>query len=163
MKTLYQALTQKLAENPKLKTLDLYNQKFFSDEGQSLALPAVLLEFGNINWARNKQGVQQGEVNIRVYILLDLYEDFYAGADTQSRALAMFDFVEEVYLALQDFSGDNFSPLERKSSEIPSDFDSVMVHILSFRTVYSDSSKAQNSKYTKVEPDIAPKRVGIDP
>jgi hypothetical protein len=162
MKILYQALANLLATNEKVVTVDLYNQNYFNEGKKTLALPAILIDFGTTPWSRNKQGVQQGEMTIRFHIVNELYEDFFEGAETQSRALEIFDFVEEVYLLLQDFSGETFSKLERTQTDTDTNFDSVIIHILTFKTLYTDTTKADNSKYIKIEPDIEPKRVGID-
>lgn len=164
MKDLYQLISEKLAVGaPSLRHIDRYNQSTIEGQNTPFLLPAVLIDFGNPTWTRNNNvGVQQGLFEIRIHIFQEIYENFLEGDNTQQKALETFDLIQNIYLVLQDFSGVKFSPLERKSNETPNNWNTFLEDVIVFSTIYTDTSKQENSKYTKVEPDIHPFRIGID-
>lgn len=164
MKDLYQAISGKLGLSvPMLRHIDRYNQSTIEGQNTPFLLPAALIDFGNPTWTRNNNvGIQQGTFEIRIHIFQEIYENFLEGDSTQIKALETFDLIESVYLALQDFSGEKFTPLERTSNETPNNWSTFMEDVIAFSTIYTDNTRQQNSKYIRVEPDIDPFRIGID-
>jgi hypothetical protein len=159
MKTLYKAIAEKLQGDLGC-FVDIWNrQPERQNEQHPLLLPAVFVEFVSATSLRSKNGVQQLGVNLTLHLVQESYSDSYEGAETQAKALAVFDFTEQVYVSLQDFAGEKFSPLERKATRYDDNYSNVIVFEIDFYTIYQDTSKKDASEGLLIEPDLEPQRI----
>jgi len=159
MKALYKAIAKKL-QSDLACYVDIWNrQPDRQNEQHPLFLPAVFVEFVQANPVRSKNGVQQLSVNLTLHLVQESYSDSYEGAETQAKALEVFDFVEQVYVSLQDFAGEKFSPLERKATRYDDNYSNVIVFEVDFHTIYQDTSKKDASEGLFIEPDLEPQRI----
>jgi len=158
MKDLYKNIAQKLKTEIGC-CVDLWNkQTERQSESHPLFLPAVFISLKEAVVQRSKNGRQQLLVSITLYVVQESYSDAFEGAETQDKALEIFDFLEQVYVVLQDFGGEKFSPLERKSTRFDDNYTSVIAFEVDFNTIYEDTSKI-DSKQLRVKPDLEPQRI----
>ena len=163
-KELFLAISNKLsatfADDPKKVWIDFWNNQIDEPNTKSypLFVPAVFIEIQETVYNELYEGVQRGDVSIVIHIVQEHYSDTYAGNPDQARALEIFDFTKRVYLAIQDLSGTNFTPLERTSQRLQERFDRIVKHEIRFKTFVEDVSKKldNDTKSRKVNPDIYP-------
>ncbi|GAB4129586.1 MAG: hypothetical protein Fur0027_14560 [Raineya sp.] len=159
MKALYKHIAQKLQADLGC-FVDIWNrQPERQSESHPLFLPAVFVGFKEASVQRSKNGVQNLLVNITLYVVQELYSDTYEQAESQSKALESFGFLERVYVALQDFGGENFSPLQRKSTRFDDNYSNVIVFEIDFETLYQDTSKKDADDRILIEPNLEPQRI----
>ena len=159
MKTLYKHIAQKLQTELGC-FVDIWNrQPERQSESHPMLLPAVFVGFKEAGVQRSKNGVQNLLVNLTLHVVQELYSDTHEQAETQTKALEVFDFLERVYVVLQDFAGENFSPLERKSTRFDDNYTNVVVFEIDFETIYRDTSKKDADDRILVEPDLEPQRI----
>ncbi len=159
MKALYKHIAKKL-QNSLGCHVDIWNrQPERQNEQHALFLPAVFVEFVTANVVRSKNGIQQLKIDITLHIVQESYSDSFEQAETQEKALEVFDFLERVYVALQDFAGENFSPMERKRTRFDDNYTNVLVYEMDFETIYQDTSKINANNDLRIEPDLEPQRI----
>jgi hypothetical protein len=143
---------------PELKRIDLYNTDQFEtyEQDHPLPLPSVLVEILPITWQRTKQGIQQGKLTLRFHLGQELYSDSWQDSPSQNRALEVFDLLQRLYLALQDFAPPNCTLLERVQTNTDTQYKNCIVHITEFVCTYNDDTKAIDidSQYQTINPDL---------
>lgn len=159
MKSLYKHIAEKL-HTELVCYVDLWNrQPERQSESHPLFLPAVFVGFKEAKVQRSKNGVQNLLVSLTLYVVQEVYSDACEQAETQGKALEIFDFLEKVYVAVQDLAGENFSPLERKTTRFDDNYTNLIVFEIDFETIYQDKSKAESDDRLLVEPDLEPQRI----
>lgn len=112
--------------------------------------PAILIHLGEREWEVTGKGVQRVEgAEVKITLVQDNYSQTFDGASNQEEAMqAVLDFPEQVYLALQDVSGEGFSSLNRVS-EGETLFDNVIiVDEITFHTTIIDTVKLDAGSVT---------------
>jgi hypothetical protein len=158
MKQLYKDIAYTLKSNLGC-FVDIWNgQTSRQNEQHPLFLPAVFVEFKTATVLKSKNGVQQLRVEITMHVVQEIYADSFEGAETQEKALEVLDFLEQVYVCMQDLQGIDYSPLERKTTRFDSNYTNMIAFELDFITVLQDSSKQNADERLLVEPILEPQR-----
>lgn len=140
--------------------IDIWNDQVNKQtDNYPLFLPAVFIEFPKANYRRNGDGIQQGNALVIVHVCQNhVGVDTHEGAYNQS--FEYLTFVQNVYLALQDLSGDSFSPLDRvETGQVPK-ISHVIENIIVFSTEVFDKTKYDEyqNELEPVTPDIQPEK-----
>lgn len=153
---LYKALSQHLAEKvPKLKRVTLWNGQMNDPEKHyELVTPAVFIEFSSVVWDNALRGIQTGELVLSIMIASNHLGDFAAGSMSQDLAIGSLVMLEDIQLALQGFSGALWSPLQRLTTEVDHDRDSIIAHTMTYRCTVTDPSADELCKLTEAFPQI---------
>lgn len=131
------------------KIIDLFADQV-NRSGESNALrPACYIDM-LVNWQGKGQGVQEGAVELDVYIVVDHYNDTYSGSPKQQEGLAdIFDLAQLVYIALQGLEGELFSSLLRISTDLDSNYTHAYTVKHKFECTIIDSD-VRKQRYTRV-------------
>ncbi len=155
------------AELPSLRWVDKENGQFrLMDQGFPIPLPAITIGFARAEYTSNGQNVQEGQATIRIRIGYESYADSFEGSSNQAESLKYYEFQEQVYAALQGFSGTNFSALERVAEEDDEDHDAMIVTIIDFATMITDTGAITAKDYVLATIDPVPehqKNLPINP
>lgn len=153
---LYMALAERLATQvPALKRVTLHNDQI-EDSGQHYEAlhPSVTIEFTSIAWSDASRGVQTGDATISVIVASQQVGDYDHGAHSQVFALDSLRLLEDVHRALQGWSGACWGAFSRVSSEVDHRRDSVVAHVLSYRTQVTDATADILNTMVLVRPAI---------
>jgi hypothetical protein len=139
MKTLYQNIRSQIESETSVTHVRLWNnQVSFAREGQQIPWnggKAVFIDFPNIPWLQGGKGTQRTGDNfyVRLYLVFESYN-----TSENEEDLALFDFREEVYLAVQDFKPTQASKLSRINENTDTSHDNLYVWIMDFSTTFQD-------------------------
>jgi hypothetical protein len=120
----------------------------------ALPMPAALISFRTPNWSSALSGVQQGSTTIRVRILWENYADSFQGSINQDKAIQFFEFNELAHKALQGFSGEFFSGLDRNADDEDDDHTNVVITDMFYATIITDDS-SDNTGFEPITDPLA--------
>lgn len=141
MKTIYNALIERLKTLPKLKYIDMDTGQlevpFSSTKRPPLAYPAILI---SIAVTRTKELTERSQL-CSATVTLRLADDTpmrtAAHRSERTASMEIYDLVEEVRDTLQGFTGgEAFSPLSRVSQERERISDGLFVCRMTFETTF---------------------------
>ena len=142
--------------------IDNYRGQDETDNDLMLFDKAIYISLQPLTFV-DDNGVQKAsEANMLVHIVQNIYEDAHQSGGQRTEFLnARHDFAQIVYAALQNYSGDFFSPLKRVGYAHDSSPNNFVRDVITFATDITDNSVNVNDIYTKIEPDIEPRRYAI--
>jgi hypothetical protein len=148
---------------PGLKWVDRNNgQLQHMDNELPIPRPAILIEYGRFEWKTLGGKTQLGQGTIKFYLLWENYASTFetpnGASSNQDEALKFFEFLEQLHLALEGFSGELFTPLSRVADVDDTNHDNLMVPSMEYSTQVSDTSAIQNKNYVTINPGITVKR-----
>lgn len=117
---IYESVKGRLVkELPWLETIDLdKGQVGRGERNYPLSLPAAYIRLGRIDW-ESRAGLQEGDIELGVTLVLESVQDTYAGAEAEREALREVDLEEAVYEALEGYSSAAHSGLNRRATLPP--------------------------------------------
>jgi hypothetical protein len=140
---------------PALAWFDKQMGQFTNSElAQAIPLPCILMEYQPFTWVTVGKNVQRGNGNIRFYIYFENYADAYTGSMNQDLALQFFDFTDFANLALQGFSLDHMTALQRVGDNEDSAEDMIITSQVDYGTILTDVSTEEALRFTIVDPDV---------
>lgn len=141
-KDLYIALRHQIERLTSVKHVRLYNNQFQNmDKENTFAFPCVFIQFLDLNWSTETEGIQKGLATIRLHV----------GFETLAREdLGKFDVIDdEIHKYVEGFTGEDFTRLSRVNEEQDIDHDNVYVWLMDYSTEIIDCSGARRGKMTK--------------
>lgn len=140
---------------PSIKWIDKYNSQILNLAKElPIPYPAIFLQFVTFNWTTASNKVQKGSGIIRVYVAFENYADSYLGSVNQDKALAFFEFNQEVYKALEGTSGPGFTGLSRVTDTEDVDHDMLILSVTDYSTQLLDDSADETKNHQLVDPDV---------
>lgn len=104
-----------------IQHVDIWNnQTEVLDEEVAFALPAVFIEFGDINWKHLRGGKREADVTITLHILTDSRTQEYRDN------IAVFDLLDGMYRQLHGANGNQLGTFTLINSITDNNFDEVM-------------------------------------
>lgn len=159
-KTLFLALQKRLKAN--IATLNWVDKNMGQlnnlEQYHVFPMPAILIEFGRTEWEGLGEGLQQGVSIVRFQLIYENYYDSDSENESEeiSKALAFFDFVEEVNAVLHGFEGDGWSPLIRIGEDEDNDHQNFVNTIVEYQTLLQDKSGQKVYKEVPVDVEAIP-------
>ena len=101
-KQIYLAIIEKLSEVTAIQHFDLWNRNVEFIEDEVYAMPAVFIEFGEINYKSVKDAVQSAILTISLHIVTQVTALSDSGSSTQTDALAFFDLIDSIHVKFYD-------------------------------------------------------------
>ena len=156
-KALYIALEARLKESAVgIKYIDLFNNQL-QNKQEVLSYPCVLIAY-NAGYDSLSQGVQKASLRLTFYLAIDITGlSSYEGSGNQASALAVFDTKDKIHQALQGYSADFFTALNRIEEIQDTDYQNIQVFQLVYETELTDIAAWTGNQYievTGVEPEI---------
>jgi len=147
IENLFENIANRLEEQVEaLQWIDLdYGQLEISDNNYPCLFPCALIDFPTITYS-DETGSQQGLADIRIRIGSDVYkedQDGCAQAPHRGKASELLQLTTAICEALQEWSGDDFTPLTRYSLQSEKHEDGLKVFTLLFKTVVNDDNAIQ--------------------
>jgi len=131
MKEVFTSIKSLISTNINVNDIRRYNNQVsrLSTGKSTLYLPSILIEISNIEYTFRSVKYHKGIADLNIHIVT---EDFDDGEK-------LYDLEEEVNNLLDKYSdGINFEPLLKVSQEVDSDYDNVIVSILTFELHFVD-------------------------
>lgn len=141
-KQIFQSICARLAERvPEVKFLDLWNNEVQTLNGGAVwPLPAVFVEFEQIEWRQQNNGVRRGDVAVRLHIITRAVTTHGHTDPKQSDALAFLDLIDRVNAAMQGLRGENFSGFQLTTSATNYDHAELMESVERYVTSAQDTT-----------------------
>lgn len=113
-KDIINAVFNRISDNvPEVKFIDLWNEHMADiTGGASWPMPAVFIEFEEIQWRQEGLNSRRADVGLRLHIITQAVNTSSGHTDANMQsALEYFDLIDRITASLQGLHGDNFSPL----------------------------------------------------
>lgn len=119
-----------------IKHVDLYNSQIaYIQQEQAFFTPAVFIEFADISWQHQLQGITEADINIRLHVITD------SRVGRWSDVLNIFELLRDINIALYGLSSnDGVGALTLTGSITDSDFDELQHNIETYTTHVTDRS-----------------------
>lgn len=117
-KELYLKISKQLEGVEKIQHVDLWKSqlpKKTSDNSYPFGFPAAFISIADIDWEDMTQAVQEGQVNVSIYIFFERGGDTFDTAIDKEQSLAVLDTITNIIDKVQWLSSDNFRPLCQNS------------------------------------------------
>lgn len=141
-KDLYLAIKAKIKEKTCIKHVRLFNNQFENMEKEdTFAFPCVFVQFLNLDWSTETEGVQKGDTTIRLHV----------GFETlKTEDLEKFDIIDDqIHKYIEGLESEDFSKLSRTNEEQDVNHDNVYVWLMDYGTNLLDDSGARQGKMVK--------------
>lgn len=138
LKEFYQLIADRLKNQiPDIQTIQPFNKQIENEKNEKpFRYPAVFFDFTNLNYRSETTGTQKIDVEFELHV-----------ATSELRpTFDLWDLCEQIGVALQNYSGDNFSDITQRNSIPDNDHDRVNVWRLTFGCTITDESKLKQSK-----------------
>ena len=146
LKEIYLAIAAKLAlivdkdSNPIFRHIELYNNQWqYLDKIKPMKYPCCLIEFTDIPFEQMSNKVQQANTMIRLHVASHGLQDNKYGSTGHEYTLDHLVLVDIVNKWMSGFNGTNFNSFTRIGLSTDHDHDSVIVHVITYRTRVEDS------------------------
>lgn len=129
-KEIYRTLCKKLKGIPEcdIQHIDLWNRNVeFIEQEDGWSRPAVFIEFGQIEWnpvVGNR--IIRGDGTIKLHIVTDWKGGTADGSEFQEESLAVFDFSQKIYEAINGLSGSHYSSFTLSQSHTNHDHEDIV-------------------------------------
>lgn len=118
-KDIINAVFNRISNNvPEVKFIDLWNEHMADiTGGSSWPMPAVFIEFEEIQWRQEGLNSRRADIGLRLHIITQAVNTTSGHTDANMQsALEYFDLIDRITASLQGLHGDNFSPWMLTSS-----------------------------------------------
>lgn len=140
-KQIYQAIVERLtARVEAIRFISIWNNNIAVLGGGAVwPRPAVFVEFETIEWTQQGNRARRGDVAVRLHIVTDAVNfNGSSDADRQEKALAYFDLLDGINAAMQNLSGENFTPFMLTSSATNHDHAELIENVERYITSAQD-------------------------
>lgn len=97
--------------------VDLWNDEVNQlNGGTAFALPAVFVEFEQIDWHQENNGVRRATAGVRLHVITRAVPTHGHKDPRMAEALALFDLLNDINRAMQGLRGDNFAGFQLTTS-----------------------------------------------
>lgn len=143
MKTIYNAIMNKLTEVSKLKWIDLDRGQLEEQDRASIAFPGaiILIEIPGCKSLTDKIQDCKAVITVRLaWNITPARTSSKAPDAARNSSLEIYDTISEVYACLQGFETQNFNALSRTSQGKESRSDGLFVYKIVFECEFEDNS-----------------------
>tara|TARA_R110000796_G_scaffold74629_10_gene167833 strand:- start:827 stop:1327 length:501 start_codon:yes stop_codon:yes gene_type:complete len=142
-KNSYIAIRDRILLETEVKTSRLYNSQFDNESQEATyTLPAAFIEFSELVYRSNAEGVQEVDARIRIYV---------GASSLKTEDLEVLDLLETVHASLQGFLAvPDSTPLDRVFEGQDVNHDAVTVWVMDYETRLTDTSGSRNNKLISI-------------
>lgn len=141
-KQIFQTICTRLADRvPDIQFIDLWNNNVATLSGGAVwPMPAVFVEFEEIEWRQQNNGARRGDIAVRLHIVTRAVATHGHTDQKMPDALAFLDLIERINTAMQGLRGDNFSGFQLTTSATNHDHAELMESVERYVTNAQDIS-----------------------
>ncbi|AGB29737.1 hypothetical protein Prede_2598 [Prevotella dentalis DSM 3688] len=157
-KDILQAIAGKLSESiPEIKFIDLWSEQLaMLQSGPTWPVPAVFVEFEQIDWHQMANHARTADIGIRLHVITRCvkYNGIFdrrqvnvmkAGATRVGAALDYLDLLDRINAAMQSLSGENFTSFMHTTSSTGNNLGELMESVERFVTRARDLSAVRKA------------------
>ncbi len=158
-KRLYLAIIERLKGlNLGIKHFSLWNNDVYSlTKAKAFAVPAVFVEFEDIDWTQLMNRARSAQVRIKLHILTATYATPEDGNPKQEQALECLDLTERIVDGLIGLDGHGFNSLMHVYTHTDHDHEEVWDNEETFITQVTAKSQRQVTTVTGADLSIGKK------
>ncbi len=109
-KQIFKAIADAVAAVPGVAFVDLWNNQVqLLNGGSAFPVPAVFIEFEQIDWKQQNMGARRGALAVRLHVVTRAVPTHGHNDPRIGEALAVFDLLDSINAAMQDLRGTDFS------------------------------------------------------
>lgn len=129
------------------------------DQFEVFPMPAILIEFGRIEWTSLGNNIKQGLCRVKLIVVFENYSAANSETNDAERNIATehFDFCELVKKKVEGFQGTGWSKFNFVADEEDNDHQNFIVTPMEFETLLTDDSTAKDGDEVDVDPDVTVK------
>lgn len=141
-KKIFQAICARLAERvPDVKFIDLWNNNIQTLNGGAVwPLPAVFVEFEQIEWRQQNNAARRGDMAVRLHIVTRAIPTHGHNDPKMPGSLEFLDLIDRINAAMQGLRGDNFSGFQLTTSATNHDHAELMESVERYITSAQDTT-----------------------
>ena len=141
-KQIFQAICTRLTDRvPDIQFIDLWNNNVATLNGGAVwPMPAVFVEFEEIEWRQQNNGARRSDIAVRLHIVTRAVATHGYTDQKMPDALAFLDLIERINTAMQGLRGDNFSGFQLTTSATNHDHAELMESVERYVTSAQDTS-----------------------
>lgn len=145
-KITYLAIKEKLLALENVKHCLLFNSQFDNmDDENTFPFPCVFVEFLQLDYTAKALGTQEADARIRLHVGFE---------SLKTEELAILDLLEAIQGTLQGFTDDaTFSPLNRVFEGQDVNHDQVIVWLMDYETLITDTAGHRDNKLVETSLD----------
>ena len=143
-KQIFQAICTRLAERvPDIQFIDLWNNNVATLSGGAVwPLPAVFVEFEQIEWRQQNNGCRRGDVAVRLHLVTRAVVTHGHADPKMPGALEFLDLIDRMNAAMQGLRGENFAGFQLTTSATNHDHAELMESVERYVTSVQDITAA---------------------
>ena len=143
-KQIFQAICTRLAERvPDIQFIDLWNNNVATLSGGAVwPLPAVFVEFEQIEWRQQNNGCRRGDVAVRLHLVTRAVVTHGHADPKMPDALEFLDLIDRMNAAMQGLRGENFAGFQLTTSATNHDHAELMESVERYVTSVQDITAA---------------------
>lgn len=140
-------------EHKALRFIALFNNQFTNEAREhAISKPAILIQYLDLLWKDQTNGIQQADAIIRVHIgYHSIADDQYAAFD-RDEALKVDGYCDLVHTALQGFSATGLGAMSRIRTSMDESHDHVFVTMMDYACTIKDCSADPRVNLTPTTP-----------
>ena len=109
-KKIFKAIAEALAEARGIKFVDLWNNQIQTlNGGTAFAVPAVFIEFEELNWKQQNRGARRGDLAVRLHVITRTVVTHGFQDPKIDEALELFDLLDNINAVMQGLRGEHFT------------------------------------------------------
>ena len=134
---------------PWVNYIDLQKGQFRRlDNNYPIPLPALLIEFGNVNYSNTLKNKQIGEITINIELYLPCVTDSFDNAELEDETIQILDRWDELYKAFHGFNCEQITKLVRKQEQTAEYGNGYICLRSEFVAVFNEHQDIENTKIT---------------
>ena len=156
-KQIFQAICTRLADRvPDIQFIDLWNNNVVTLSGGAVwPMPAVFVEFEQIEWRQQNNGVRRGDVAVRQHIVTCAVVTHGHADPKMPDVLTFLDLIDQINAAMQGLRGENFAGFQLTTSATNHDHAELMESVERYVTSAQDTTAVpKSSQITGIIPTL---------
>lgn len=136
VRELYKAIAQQISQLEKIRHIDLWNRNVeFLEEDGAFPMPAVFIEFGQVDWKplTGYDTVSVGDGTVNIHIVQEWNGSAAEGSYQQEDLLDLFDLAKDIQDVLNGLEGRDFHNLRLASTIVNHDHEDIIDNIDVYR------------------------------
>lgn len=138
---LYNALIEALqkVDDGAIKHIDLWNENvYFIDEETAFEMPAVFVEFGEINWSSNVgKSYYRGAGTFNLHVVTQWNGSAAAGLAEKEALMATIDFSNKIHKEVVELKGEHFGGIELLKTLTNHNHTEIMENIETYKVKFN--------------------------
>ncbi len=136
-----------------LDHIDVWNNQLaFWSETDPIPLPAIFVSIQVPIWETSGRNTQKGQAVVGIHVVQQVLASTHFKSSDKAKGLLKFDYLCEVHIALQGFSGPAHTAMHRNNTIADESHDGLIDHVMNYSTTITDNSADDQRNLVDVAP-----------